>query len=140
MNGNFMKYLAQMKANRNNLYFIIIYMCIDSGFNFYRTTNSYRIETNLLINFIYLNYWFSGLLEMVPKPVIAVLMLFPITENSENYKKKQLEDLVKSGSKPNNDLYHMKQTVGNACGTIGLVHAVLNNRDKISLSKNAWFD
>lgn len=28
-------------------------------------------------------------------------------------------------------MYFMKQTIGNSCGTIGLIHAVANNQDKL---------
>ena len=31
------------------------------------------------------------------------------------------------------DLYYMKQTIGNACGTVGLIHALCNNTDKLDL-------
>lgn len=30
-------------------------------------------------------------------------------------------------------LYYMKQTIGNACGTIALLHAVANNRQSLDL-------
>ena len=30
------------------------------------------------------------------------------------------------------DVYFMKQTISNACGTIGLLHAVGNNLDELS--------
>lgn len=29
----------------------------------------------------------------------------------------------------------MKQTINNACGTIGLIHAIANNRDKMNFGK-----
>ena len=29
-------------------------------------------------------------------------------------------------------VYYMKQTVGNACGTVALVHALANNTDRIA--------
>ena len=31
------------------------------------------------------------------------------------------------------DVYFIKQTIGNACGTMGLIHAILGNSDKIKL-------
>jgi ubiquitin carboxyl-terminal hydrolase L3 len=61
------------------------------------------------------------LLEMVPKPVRAVLLLFPITEETEAVKK--AEDSASAGAAPAN-VWWTRQTVGNACGTVGLLHAV----------------
>ena len=31
------------------------------------------------------------------------------------------------------DIFYMKQTIGNACGTIGLLHAIGNSQDRIKL-------
>ncbi|KAI4377925.1 hypothetical protein MLD38_015479 [Melastoma candidum] len=62
------------------------------------------------------------LLEMVPKPVPAVLFLFPITPQEERI---QQETYMKE---PSSNVYFMKQTVGNACGTIALLHALGNIR------------
>ena len=31
-------------------------------------------------------------------------------------------------------MYFLRQFIGNACGTIGLIHAILNNKDSINLS------
>merc|ERR1719498_2320003 len=64
------------------------------------------------------------LLGMVPQPVYAVLMLFPISEASEKHKE---EEEAARDKNEKHDVYYMKQVVGNACGTIGLTHAVLNN-------------
>ncbi len=36
----------------------------------------------------------------------------------------------------NKDVYFCKQFIGNACGTIGLIHAVCNNADSIELAGN----
>ncbi len=45
---------------------------------------------------------------------------------------KKLEEENKSAPAPD-DLFYMKQTISNACGTVALIHAVANNRDKVKL-------
>ncbi|KAF6133586.1 ubiquitin C-terminal hydrolase L1 [Phyllostomus discolor] len=47
----------------------------------------------------------------------------------ENFRKKQIEEL--KGQEVSPKVYFMKQTIGNSCGTIGLIHAVANNQDKL---------
>ncbi|KAF2282719.1 hypothetical protein GH714_043535 [Hevea brasiliensis] len=82
------------------------------------------------------------LLEMVPKPVLAVLFLYPIISRfvlccalmlSEEARIQQ--EGVKN--EPSSKVYFMKQTVGNACGTIGLLHAVGNITSEIKLQSQA---
>lgn len=51
----------------------------------------------------------------------------------ENFRKKQIEEL--KGQEVSPKVYFMKQTIGNACGTIGLIHAVANNQDKLKFGK-----
>ena len=72
------------------------------------------------------------LLAMVPQPVHAVLLLFPITPTSEKAKDEEAEALAKPGAvnDVSEGVYYMRQTIGNACGTIGVLHAVGNNLDK----------
>ncbi|KAK4434878.1 Ubiquitin carboxyl-terminal hydrolase 3 [Sesamum alatum] len=76
------------------------------------------------------------LLEMVPKPVLAVLFLYPITPKSEEERILQ-DNAIKE---PSNGVYFMKQTVGNACGTIGLLHAVGNITSEIKLVEGSYLD
>src|SRR4051812_42215144 len=82
----------------------------------------------------------DSLLSMVPQPVLAVLLLFPISNASEQAKSDQQKAIEANPSHHQSakSLFHMKQTVGNACGTIGLIHAVLNNTDRIDLAKDGW--
>ncbi|GER25719.1 ubiquitin carboxyl-terminal hydrolase isozyme L3 [Striga asiatica] len=76
------------------------------------------------------------LLEMVPKPVLAVLFLYPLTPQSEEERVQQ-DSAIKE---PSSEVYFMKQTVGNACGTIGLLHAVGNITSRIKLVEGSYLD
>lgn len=67
-------------------------------------------------------------LEMVPKPVLGVVFLYPLTEKSEKHKAEEEERIQKEGQVVSPNVYYMKQTVGNACGTVGLLHAIGNIR------------
>ncbi|KAH7687550.1 ubiquitin carboxyl-terminal hydrolase L3 protein [Dioscorea alata] len=75
------------------------------------------------------------LLDMVPKPVLAVLFLFPYNEEAK-------EEIQSSGGQkePSKQVYFLKQTVGNACGTIGVLHALGNATSKINLVEGSYFD
>ncbi|CAK9321580.1 unnamed protein product [Citrullus colocynthis] len=77
------------------------------------------------------------LLDMVPKPVLAVLFLYPTTEESEEERLQQENDAMKDYS---DQVYFMKQTVDNACGTIGLLHAIGNITSEVKLSEGSFLD
>ncbi|CAM8980338.1 unnamed protein product [Rhodiola kirilowii] len=76
------------------------------------------------------------LLEMVPKPVLAVLFLYPLTAKSEEERIQQ-DNTKKVCSEK---VYFLRQTVGNACGTIGLLHAVGNITSEIKLVADSYLD
>lgn len=65
-------------------------------------------------------------LDMIPRPVAAVVFLYPIKDSTETFRKEEAERIAKDGQTVSSKLYFTKQTVGNACGTIGLLHAVAN--------------
>lgn len=46
----------------------------------------------------------------------------------EAFKQEEEEKLKDQRQKVSPDVYFIKQTIGNACGTIGLIHAVANNQ------------
>ncbi|KAF4790682.1 Ubiquitin carboxyl-terminal hydrolase isozyme L3 [Turdus rufiventris] len=75
------------------------------------------------------------LLSMVPRPVCAVLLLFPITEKYETFRTEEEERIKAKGQDVKSSVYFMKQTINNACGTIGLIHAIANNRDKMNFGR-----
>ena len=62
------------------------------------------------------------LLAMVPQPVEAVLFLFPLTPRIEAHR----SGLQKKADEKS-ELLWFPQTIGNACGTIGLLHAIANS-------------
>ncbi|TYI15562.1 hypothetical protein ES332_A08G195200v1 [Gossypium tomentosum] len=76
------------------------------------------------------------LLPMVPQPVLAVLFLYPITSQTEEERLQQDNEKRDVSSK----VYFMKQTVGNACGTIGLLHSVGNITSEIKLQEGSFLD
>ena len=79
------------------------------------------------------------LLAMVPQPVHAVLLLFPITDASEKAKDEEAARIAAEGQVVSDKVYYMRQTIGNACGTIGIIHAVGNNLEKYDLAHDSYF-
>nr|XP_048708341.1 ubiquitin carboxyl-terminal hydrolase isozyme L3 isoform X3 [Caretta caretta] len=77
------------------------------------------------------------LLSMVPRPVCAVLLLFPVTEKYETFRTEEEERIKAQGQNVRSSVYFMKQTINNACGTIGLIHAIANNRDKMNFESDS---
>lgn len=79
------------------------------------------------------------LLGWIPRPVKAVLLLFPINETSEKYRADEEAKIVANGQTESKNCYFIKQIIGNACGTIGLIHAVMNNMDSFRLEKGKFW-
>ncbi|XP_056145713.1 ubiquitin carboxyl-terminal hydrolase isozyme L3 [Lampris incognitus] len=77
------------------------------------------------------------LLSMVPKPVCAVLLLFPVTEKYELFRREEETKIKAEGQVVSPSVYFMKQTIGNACGTIGLIHAVGNNQAHLEFKSDS---
>ena len=68
-----------------------------------------------------------SLLSFVPRPAHALLLVHP---TSQAYKKRRAEEdgplADYSGSGPDEEVLWFKQTIGNACGLMGLIHSVTN--------------
>ncbi|XP_028265510.1 ubiquitin carboxyl-terminal hydrolase isozyme L1 [Parambassis ranga] len=71
-------------------------------------------------------------LSSVPKPCCALMLLFPLTQQHESFRAQQA-DKVEGGS----EVYFLKQTALNSCGTIALLHAVANNQGKFSFDNGS---
>ena len=77
-------------------------------------------------------------LEMIPQPVVAVIMLFPIKESTECHRALESERILSNGQYVDPAVYFMKQTVGNACGTVGILHAVANALPFVEISPDSF--
>lgn len=66
-------------------------------------------------------------LSAVPKACCGLMLLFPLTQQHESFRKQQADGV-------STDVYFLKQTVANSCGTVALLHVVANNKDKMSFS------
>ncbi|KAJ1931022.1 hypothetical protein FBU59_006851 [Linderina macrospora] len=70
------------------------------------------------------------LLGMVAQPVKAVIFLFPLTDKSESTRAQKVASATNTVS-PN--VWFMRQTIGNACGTMAVIHALANNQADIPI-------
>ncbi|KAH7115255.1 ubiquitin carboxyl-terminal hydrolase [Dendryphion nanum] len=67
------------------------------------------------------------LLAHIPRPALALLVIIPLTPAWD--RSRQAEDANKepyTGSGPGEPVIWFKQTIGHACGSIGLLHSVIN--------------
>jgi ubiquitin carboxyl-terminal hydrolase L3 len=73
------------------------------------------------------------LLAFVPQPVSAVLLIFPITDQHEEQRRKEYEEALHIPPDYSQAIYFLKQSVGNACGSIAVIHSIANNLEKFQL-------
>ncbi|EEH49313.2 uncharacterized protein PADG_05392 [Paracoccidioides brasiliensis Pb18] len=74
-------------------------------------------------------------IAFVPRPSYAILLVFPVTPAYEGWRIAEDKDIpAYEGSGPHEPVTWFKQTIRNACGLIGLLHAVSNGpaRDHIT--------
>lgn len=83
--------------------------------------------------------WSLDLLDMVPSPRYAVLLLFPLTEKITAAETRS--DISNYELDPTKQPYFCRQTIGNACGTIALLHAAINSNAPIApLTEGSFLD
>ncbi|KAJ1834308.1 ubiquitinyl hydrolase 1 [Coemansia sp. RSA 2711] len=61
------------------------------------------------------------LLAMTPQPVHALIFLFPVTDSFQATRHSEAE-----ASSPSANVWYSKQTIGNACGSMAILHALGN--------------
>ena len=68
-----------------------------------------------------------SLLAFVPRPVHALLLVFPVSKGYEAGRMAEDAPLpVYNGSGPDEEVLWFRQTIGNACGMMGLLHLACN--------------
>jgi ubiquitin carboxyl-terminal hydrolase L3 len=73
-------------------------------------------------------------LAMIPQPVAAVIMLYPLSEKQESCYEHDNLALAEMDK-----VWFIKQRIGNACGTIGLLHALLNTPEPLrAFQPGSW--
>ncbi|KAI9660248.1 MAG: ubiquitinyl hydrolase 1 [Alyxoria varia] len=78
------------------------------------------------------------LLAFVPRPVYAVLLVFPVSETYEKFRKGEDQDKEEyQGTGREEEVMWYKQTIGNACGLIGLLHGVSNGGARLRVEPNS---
>jgi ubiquitin carboxyl-terminal hydrolase L3 len=71
------------------------------------------------------------LLAFIPRPALALVLVFPTTATYDEHtrdEEQSIEDYAKSGSQE--EVMWYKQTINNACGLYGILHAVSNGDAK----------
>ena len=76
---------------------------------------------------------------MVPRPVIAVVLLFPIEKGGGASDELSTPGATGPGVE-DEEVFYVRQKIGNACGTIALLHALANNADVLSFEANTFID
>jgi ubiquitin carboxyl-terminal hydrolase L3 len=81
------------------------------------------------------------LLAFIPRPVYALLVIIPLTPTW--HAERETEDKDKGeyeGQGADEPVIWFKQTIGNACGSIGLVHCLLNSEASENIQSNSVLD
>ena len=81
------------------------------------------------------------LLAFVPRPAHALLLVFPVSETYERFRREEDKDLVEyEGHGEGEQEVWYKQTIGNACGLIGLLHGVSNGPARAQVQSGSSLD
>ncbi|KAH8377800.1 hypothetical protein KR093_007181 [Drosophila rubida] len=73
----------------------------------------------------------DDVLAFLPRPVKAIILLFPISDAYEKHRAEEHERIKTAAEEEKypEDLFYMRQFTHNACGTVALIHSVANNKD-----------
>jgi len=71
------------------------------------------------------------ILQTIPTPVLAVVLLHPL-------KNKESKKPDGDGVEATGDVILIEQSIGNACGTVAILHALVNNYKALDLDKSEY--
>ncbi len=77
-----------------------------------------------------------NLLAIIPRPALALILVFPTSSNYEEYK--AIEEASRAhydGSGEDEPVMWYRQTINNACGLYGILHAVSNGDSRHFISE-----
>lgn len=78
------------------------------------------------------------MLEFLPSPQLALILCFPEREGARPLQV-AYDELKSSGFTAPENVFFMKQKIGNACGTFALFHALANLEGVIDLGKGSFY-
>ena len=79
------------------------------------------------------------LLAMLPTPIYAIILLFPLSPNYEKYRQQQDNNSSQQNVPKydnNNEIEWFKQTIGNGCGLYALLHILTNLPQDLIISNS----
>jgi ubiquitin carboxyl-terminal hydrolase L3 len=81
-----------------------------------------------------------SLLSLIPRPVLALLVIMPFTPawRANRVVKDKDKPLIYPGKGPQEPVLWFKQTIGEACGSIGLIYCLLNGPAKFHVVGKSW--
>jgi len=81
-----------------------------------------------------------SLLSLIPRPVLALLVIIPTTPawNVDRELEDKDKPLIYPGKGPQEPVLWFQQTIGEACGSIGLIHCLLNGPAKFHVVDGSW--
>ncbi|KAF2827946.1 cysteine proteinase [Ophiobolus disseminans] len=83
----------------------------------------------------------ADLLAFIPRPVYALLVIIPLTPTWRESRQSEDKDKGEYQGKGEDDpVIWFKQTIGNACGSIGLVHCLLNSEASEHIQPDSILD
>lgn len=81
------------------------------------------------------------LLAIIPRPAHALLLVFPVSDTYEKFRHEEDKDKTEyEGKGEDEEVIWYKQTIGNACGLIGLLHSTSNGAARAQISEGSDLD